>query len=142
MLQDKLYVPTMVSRLKQIEGNCVHCSHYTLSFDGCPLPSEIVSVDPSQGRHQSLQDIFSASMKQTARCCEQDCMALDGQAVQEQFVQWPLALMLFFQQRPVCPAAQQGLLTHCTPVLPTSVWPVNTSNHPPLQPLLVWQVST
>lgn len=107
VLQDKLYLPTMVTRLKQLDGKCVHCSHCTTSFDGCPTPCEIVSVDPFQGRHQSLQDIFSASMKQTAHCCEQNCMALHGQAVQEQFVRWPLALMLFFQQMPVCPAAQQ-----------------------------------
>ena len=103
VLQDDLYLPTMLTRLKEEDGRCMQCGECTHSAFICLY--EMVSVDYSKGSCQSLQDVFSASMRRTAPCKKEGCKALEGQAVQERFKKWPVALMLFFQQRPVCPAA-------------------------------------
>ena len=91
---------------KVADSVCKMCSHRTQGFDSYIYAVQNVSLDCSKGWYQSLQNIFSADLRRTLPCAQVACKAPQGQVLQEQFLLWPLALTLFFQQVPVSPAAQ------------------------------------
>ncbi|KAL3146820.1 hypothetical protein ABBQ38_014797 [Trebouxia sp. C0009 RCD-2024] len=91
------YIPVMTSSYKLLEAPCNICKHRFKGEELLVIPIFTLGVDPEKGCHQSMQSMFAADLQQHARCPRESCRA--DIIKQARFQQWPLALMLNFNEQ-------------------------------------------
>ena len=117
VLQEATYLPAIMQRRKQVEGRCKVCKHRTQDL-AAPVDTDyIISVDPSRGYDQTLQEVFAADLQKNGLLCPHGrCKAREGFVKQARYLQWPLSLMMFF------PTAAGMPMAFCVDCVVVSQW--------------------